>query len=122
MTYSTKQVVSLTGLSKDTLRYYEQIGILNVVARDKNQYRMYSEDDISWLKMVKLMRAMGVKPEAFVGQQGSSIAERRMFTAQYRQEVKRQIKELKFLDHELSQKLTFLDNLASSSESVESKN
>jgi len=109
MTYSTKQVVAMTGLSKDALRYYEQIGILNPVARDKNHYRLFSEEDVNWLQMVKLMRSMGVKAESFIAQQGSSLAEKRAFTAHYRQEVLQQIKQLQDLDHQLTEKMAFLD-------------
>ncbi|MHA3065916.1 MerR family transcriptional regulator [Lacticaseibacillus saniviri] len=111
MTYSTKQVMAMTDLSKDALRYYEQIGILNPVARDKNRYRMYSEDDVTWLQMVKLMRSMGVKAESFIGQQGSTLAERRVFTAQYQQEVRHQIEQLQRIDRQLTEKLAFLDHL-----------
>lgn len=73
------------------------------MARDKNRYRMYSEDDVTWLQMVKLMRSMGVKAESFIGQQGSTLAERRVFTAQYQQQVRRQIEQLQRIDRQLTE-------------------
>lgn len=47
--YRIQEFAALTGLSADTLRYYEKEGLL-APARDANGYRIYSERDAAcWL-------------------------------------------------------------------------
>ena len=47
-----------TGLSPDTLRYYERIGLLGRVARNDGGQRRYSPDDIARLRFVRRAQAM----------------------------------------------------------------
>jgi len=47
-----------TGLSADTLRYYERIGLLGPVARNNGGQRRYSADDIARLRFVRRAQAM----------------------------------------------------------------
>lgn len=49
--YSMKECCELTGLSYDTLKYYCNQGLIPNVKRDKdNNYRVFDEDDINWIK------------------------------------------------------------------------
>ncbi|HGH0728694.1 TPA: MerR family DNA-binding transcriptional regulator [Staphylococcus pseudintermedius] len=45
--YTIKVVSELTGLSTRTLRYYDQIGLLNPSNSSETGYRLYSEKDIA---------------------------------------------------------------------------
>jgi len=45
-----------TGLSVDTLRYYEKMGLLPNVARDSGGRRRYGSDDISRLRFIQRAR------------------------------------------------------------------
>jgi len=58
--YSTGQVAERTGLSLDTLRYYERIGLLDGIARTAGGQRAYSDDDISWLNVLRCLRDTGM--------------------------------------------------------------
>ena len=58
--FSSKQVSEKTGLSIHTLRYYEQIGLIDGIARDENGYRRYSQSDIIWFQVLSYFRAMGM--------------------------------------------------------------
>ena len=49
--YHIQEFAALTGLSADTLRYYEKEGLL-APARDGNGYRIYSESDAAWLAFI----------------------------------------------------------------------
>ena len=49
--YHIQEFAALTGLSADTLRYYEKEGLL-APARDANGYRIYSERDAAWLAFI----------------------------------------------------------------------
>ncbi|MEY8662887.1 MerR family transcriptional regulator [Ligilactobacillus faecis] len=55
-----KEVSQLFGLSIDTLRYYERIGIIPPIARDKNGYRDYKTTDLNWIYLVKTLRKTGM--------------------------------------------------------------
>lgn len=54
------------GLSKETLRYYERIGLIPTVARDKNGVRNYGESDCAWIEFIKCMRSAGLPIETLV--------------------------------------------------------
>ena len=52
------------GLSSDTLRYYEKIGLLPNVSRNKNGIRIYSNEDCRWIEFIKCMRNAGLSIES----------------------------------------------------------
>lgn len=54
------------GLTADTLRYYERIGLLPNVARTHGGIRNYSDEDCRWVEYIKYMRAAGVTIETLV--------------------------------------------------------
>lgn len=43
-------------LTQDTLRYYERIGVIPQVHRTAAGLRDYTEEDCSWVELVKCMR------------------------------------------------------------------
>lgn len=51
-------------ISEDTLRYYEKIGLLPRVKRNKNGIREYNEEDLKWIAFIKCMREAGISIEA----------------------------------------------------------
>ena len=70
------------GLTTDTLRYYERIGLIPPVPRQKNGIRDYDEKSCGWVEFVKCMRMTGVEIEALIEfvnlQQQDKNAARRM--------------------------------------------
>ena len=58
MHLSIRQAGQETGLSPDTLRYYERIGLLGPVARNNGGQRRYSDTDIARLRFVRRAQAM----------------------------------------------------------------
>ena len=54
------------GLSADTLRYYERIGLIPPVPRTKGGVRDYGEESCGWIELLKCMRAAGVQIEALI--------------------------------------------------------
>ena len=54
------------GLSPDTLRYYERVGLIPEVRRTSGGIRDYSEADCRWIELAKCMRGAGVQIEALV--------------------------------------------------------
>ena len=70
------------GMTADTLRYYERIGIIPPVPRTKGGIRDYGEDSCRWIELMKCLRSAGVRIEALIEyaalfQQGEGTEERR---------------------------------------------
>lgn len=61
-----KEVSEIIGLSADTLRYYERIGVIPPIKRDKNGYRDYRPNDLNWLFLTKCLRNAGLSIEALI--------------------------------------------------------
>ena len=69
------------GVSTDTLRYYERIGLLRHVPRNKSGIRDYDEASCNAVEFVKCMRDAGMSIESLVEymellEQGDEIRER----------------------------------------------
>lgn len=69
-------------LSQDTLRYYERIGLIPHVPRNKSGIRNYGDDSCRWIEFIKCMRGAGLPIEALIEyvslfQQGSETVEAR---------------------------------------------
>jgi DNA-binding transcriptional MerR regulator len=54
------------GLSSDTLRYYERVGLIPTVNRNKNGIRDYLEEDCRWVEFIKCMRSAGLPIEVLI--------------------------------------------------------
>ncbi|RND62444.1 HTH-type transcriptional regulator AdhR [Lacticaseibacillus paracasei] len=48
-----------SGVSKDTLRFYEKIGLI-VPSRGENHYRDYTPDDVVKLQITRNLKAVGL--------------------------------------------------------------
>jgi DNA-binding transcriptional MerR regulator len=56
-------VAKATGLSEDTLRYYERIGLTPHIERAPSGHRRYRNGDLAWFTFVTHMRATGMSLE-----------------------------------------------------------
>ena len=54
--FTIEQVAARTGLTKRTLRYYEEVGLLPPTGRTEGNYRRYNEEDIQRLERIKKLR------------------------------------------------------------------
>lgn len=94
---TTQQIAEDTGLSIDTLRYYERIGLIRDVQRAANGHRRYSTDDMTWILFLKQLRATGMsiaKMQHFAELRrggDETIPQRRAMLEQHRQELEEQI-------------------------------
>jgi DNA-binding transcriptional MerR regulator len=55
-----KEVCNRVGISYETLRYYCNEGLVPEVKRDKNNYRDFDDQDISWLMGLQCLRKCGM--------------------------------------------------------------
>ena len=53
-------------ISPDTLRYYERIGLIPPVPRNKSGIRDYDDISCGWIELMKCMRSAGVQIEALI--------------------------------------------------------
>jgi DNA-binding transcriptional MerR regulator len=57
------EVAERVGLSLRTVRYYEEVGLATPSARSEGGFRLYSEDDVQRLLVVKRMKPLGLSLE-----------------------------------------------------------
>ena len=77
------EVSAKYGITADTLRYYERIGLLPPVPRSAGGIRNYGDKECEWVEFVKCMRDAGVAIEALTEyvrlvQQGGATARERL--------------------------------------------
>ncbi|GAA2477304.1 MerR family transcriptional regulator [Winogradskya humida] len=60
MPYTPGEIAEKTGFSLDTLRYYERIGLLENVSRTAGGQRIFTDNDIAWLSILRCLRDTGM--------------------------------------------------------------
>ena len=60
MSYAPAEASERTGLSLDTLRYYERLGLFGPVERTAGGKRIYTERDVAWVKLLVCLRQAGL--------------------------------------------------------------
>lgn len=82
--YRIGELAALSGLSRSTLLYYDQIGLLSPSGRSEANYRLYSPADRQRLESICSLRQAGVDLEgiatmlASAGDDTSAVLQRRM--------------------------------------------
>ena len=99
------------GISADTLRYYERVGLIPPVHRNEGGIRDYDELDLRRVDFIKCMRRAGLPVEVLIDyvslvQQGDSTAcARREILVEQRHQLLNKIEELEkvlgILDHKI---------------------
>ena len=94
------EVSEQSGISSDTLRYYERIGLLPPVSRNKSGIRDYTELDLRRVEFVKCMRSAGLPLETLIEyyglvQQGDqTIATRKKILMEQREQLTAKMAEI----------------------------
>jgi DNA-binding transcriptional MerR regulator len=101
VTDSIAQAATRSGLSIDTLRYYERIGLVEPPARDAGGRRTYTDEDLAWLYFLTRLRTTGMpirmmREYAQLRHVGvaTSARRRRQILVEHRAEVRERIAEL----------------------------
>lgn len=95
-----QQVAKQTGLSIDTLRYYERIGLLEPIGRAQNSHRRYTQQDLDWIDLLIQLRNTGMPRAQMVRfaqlrRQGSAtLTERRVMLEQHQHALEQHMQEL----------------------------
>ena len=105
------------GLTQDTLRYYERIGLIPAVKRSPNGIREYDDYSCGWIEFIHCMRKAGIQVEVLIEyvqlyQQGPDTKEARkeLLQEEYRR-LDERVVELQALKDSLAWKIENYDRL-----------
>ena len=100
------------GISQDTLRYYEKIGVIPPVNRNESGLRDYTEEDCGWVELAACMKSAGLPLDALteyvrLSREGdTTIPERRQLLLEQKERLMIQLKAiqetLERLDYKIS--------------------
>lgn len=57
--YQKNEILALTGLSAETLRYYEKVGLIDKPSRSANGYRLFNDEHLLMINFIKKCRSLG---------------------------------------------------------------
>ncbi len=115
--YTIKEVADKMDISEHTIRFWAKSGFFPFIKRDKNNNRIFSENDLDWVKIVKCLRSVGTENKAIkryidlciVGD--STISERYKIIQETKLKAQQQLEELKQQIALLDYKENFYENL-----------
>ncbi|MEU5376533.1 MULTISPECIES: MerR family transcriptional regulator [unclassified Streptomyces] len=100
-TLTIAQVAERTGLTHDTLRYYEKAGLIERVGRTGGNQRRYAAADLAWLEFLLRLRETGMpiaEMQRFAGLRArgeATVADRLAMLREHRAGVARRIRALR---------------------------
>jgi DNA-binding transcriptional MerR regulator len=111
--FTLQEVVQRSGLSEHTLRYYERIGLLDRVERDKSSsHRRYTVEDVQKIETLACLRTTGMSIEDMrtyfaLLKDGKAAADQQLalFDAQRKaleQELAQKQEHLRYLEHKVA--------------------
>ncbi len=62
--YTIKEVADKMEISEHTLRFWAKSGFFPFVKRNQNNIRIFSENDLEWVRIVKCLRSVGTENKA----------------------------------------------------------
>ena len=118
-----KEVSERLDIPKETLRYWENSGLIPEVPRNASGYRNYTENEIKWALFIKAMRNAGMSVESLIdfvrlyrehsdsrGAQKSLVKEQYDILLAKRNELDKTLNYLSYkLDHFEDHVMPFLD-------------
>jgi DNA-binding transcriptional MerR regulator len=115
------QAAQKTGFSLDTLRYYERIGLLDGVARTAGGQRVFSDDDLSWLGILRCLRDTGMpiaqmRRYAELARDEQTLAQRLALLEEHDRAVGERIKDLAEQREHVRQKIRYYRSLRQGAE------
>ena len=88
------------GVAASTLRYYDREGLLPFVSRSESGIRLFTQEDLEWLRFVECLKATGMsikELKAFIDlyvQGDETLEQRRMMFYSRKQAVEEQMAQL----------------------------
>lgn len=101
-----KEVSQVTGLSADTIRYYDRIGLVPKIERKSSGVRDFSENDVAILEFIRCFRGAGMSIERLIEYMGlvqagdNTVKARIVLLKEEQEELRSRLVEIqKALDH-----------------------
>ena len=94
------EVSEKTGISVDTLRFYEKIGLIEPPPRDDAGRRVYGPDILGWVRFLDQLNATGMKQADRISyaqlrvRGAQTYAARRQMLEQHRESIRSQLARL----------------------------
>ena len=111
------EAAAASGLSVDTVRYYERSGMLPVIARGSDGHRRFSRENVDWLTVLYWLRATGMtmrvmRRYAMLVHAGDhTIPERKQILLEHGRQLVRRREELDRCEALLAYKLSAYDEV-----------
>ncbi len=113
---STQETADFFGISKDTLRFYEQKGIIPAVPRDSNNYRIYGNYELNLIYLVLNLKKLGLSLSSIskfvhlcIYSNRNSFNEQKQILSNQIQKVDKKIIELEINKQLLTDKISKFD-------------
>ncbi len=118
MPMTIREAAELTGLSEDTLRYYERIDLLPPAERKSNGHRFYTAEQVQSIIFMTRLKSIGMTLEemkafrALISQGESTLEQRKTILRQQHEHISSEIRRLKDVQEVLEYKLKHYDRLS----------
>ncbi|GKX65889.1 MerR family transcriptional regulator [Inconstantimicrobium mannanitabidum] len=111
------KISQILGISYDTLRYYEKIGLIKNINRDKSGNRDYSEQDLNWIRFLLRLKKIKMPIEKikiyadlrYIGD--TTVKERRIMLEEQKEKLISQIDEIRESIDYLNNKIEVYNNM-----------
>jgi len=107
-----KEVCDKYGITADTLRYYEKVGVIPTVTRTGGGIRNFTDEDIKWVENAICMRNAGLSVELLAEyvrlfrEGDETIEARRNLLIEAREEIEIQLKKYQETMDKLNYKIS----------------
>lgn len=107
MRYRISELAEKCSINKETIRYYERIGLLSEPSRTDAGYRVYSDNTVKRILFIKQMQDLGFslveinKLLGVVDKDSERCKDMNDFVIQKIEEVQKKIRDLKRIEHML---------------------
>lgn len=115
--FTTKEVCEEVGISYETLKFYCKEGLVPNVKRDKNNYRIFDEKNIAWLKGLQCLKKCGMSIKDmklymnYCMEGPSTIPERKEMLNKLNQSLVKKINDLNECINFIENKQAFYDDV-----------
>jgi DNA-binding transcriptional MerR regulator len=116
-TLTITEVAEQTGLSPDTLRYYEKAGLISPIGRSAGGQRRYAAADLAWIEFLLRLRDTGMpiadmQQFADLRRQGdTTVAERLALLRDHRARLADRIRQMQASGRALDDKIDHYESL-----------
>lgn len=117
--YTMKQACQAAGMSYETLKFYCNEGLVPNVKRSANNYRIFDDHDINWIKSLSCLKRCGMSIAemkeylAFCLEGEKTIPQRKLVLSKHKDELQMKIRELEDAVRYIEWKESFYDDVLS---------